>query len=65
MGQAFHKKNVMCDVNPQRGKYLTASVILRGDFTTYEVESEMVRMNTDRTAFVPWIPNNLMSAVSV
>lgn len=53
----------MCDVD-LHCKYLTASVILRGDFSTYEVEYEMLNLKRD-PSFVDWIPNSIMSAVSL
>eukprot|EP01071_Lankesteria_metandrocarpae_P001404 Lankesteria_metandrocarpae@DN1523_c0_g1_i1.p1 len=62
--QMFDSKNMMCASDPRHGRYLTASVIFRGQISTKEVDDQMLAVQSKNSAyFVEWIPNNIKSAV--
>lgn len=62
--QLFDAKNMMCAVDPHRGKYLTAAVIFRGRMSMREVDEQMLNVqNRNSPYFVEWIPNNVKTAV--
>lgn len=63
--QMFDSRNIMAACDPRHGRYLTAAAIFRGPTVPMkEVDMEMCRIqNKDASYFVPWIPNNLKTAV--
>lgn len=62
--QMFDKKNMMAEVDPRDGRYLTAAVYFRGKVSTKEVEDEMSLMQSKNSAFfVEWIPHNIKTSV--
>ncbi|BFU20266.1 tubulin family protein [Entamoeba histolytica HM-1:IMSS-B] len=62
--QLFDRKNMMVDLDPASGKYLTASCIMRGKVSTHDVEEQLYKIREKNPdAFVPWIPNNMQLAV--
>lgn len=63
-GQMFDRNNMMAEVDPRDGRYLTAAVYFRGKVSTKEVEDEMSLMQTKNSAFfVEWIPHNIKTSV--
>jgi tubulin beta len=62
--QMFDAKNVMCAVDPRRGKYLTAATLFRGRVSSQEVEYQTQNiMHKNASSFVNWIPSNFMSSL--
>ncbi|KAL7719055.1 Tubulin beta chain [Entamoeba marina] len=62
--QLFDKKNMMVDLDPTSGKYLTASCIMRGKVSTHDAEEQIYKLREKNPdIFVPWIPNNMELAV--
>jgi len=63
--QLFHAKNMMAASDPASGKYLTASVLFRGqDVSTKEVDEQMLAIQHKLSSqFVQWIPNNIKSSI--
>lgn len=62
--QIFDAKNMMCAVDPRRGKYLTAAAIFRGRMSTREVDEQMMNIQDKNSSyFVEWIPNNVKTAI--
>lgn len=62
--QLFDAKNMMCAIDPQRGKYLTVAIIFRGRMSMKEVDEQMLNVqNRNSRYFVEWIPNNVKTAV--
>lgn len=62
--QLFDRKNMMVDLDPANGKYLTTSCIMRGKVSTHDVEEQLFRIRErNPDSFVPWIPNNMQLAV--
>lgn len=60
----FSAENMMVQIDPREGKYLTAAVYFRGKVSTKEVEDEMMRtQNKNSGFFVEWIPHNIKSSV--
>lgn len=63
-GQMFDRNNMMAEVDPREGRYLTAAVYFRGKVSTKEVEDEMALMQSKNSAFfVEWIPHNIKTSV--
>lgn len=63
-GQMFDGNNMMADIDPREGRYLTAAVYFRGKVSTKEVEDEMASMQSKNSAyFVEWIPHNIKTSV--
>lgn len=63
-GQMFDRNNMMAEIDPRDGRYLTAAVYFRGKVSTKEVEDEMVAMQSKNSAyFVEWIPHNIKTSV--
>jgi tubulin beta len=58
---------IMAAVDPRAGKYLTASIIFRGDgkaVPTKEVDEQMLLMQSRNAAyFAEWIPHNIKSSI--
>lgn len=52
---------MMCAVDPNHGKYLTATAIFRGrGLFNSEIEYRMLDfINKNSSNFVEWIPNNI------
>jgi len=62
--QLFDARNMMVNVDPKKGKYLTASAIFRGRVSTKEVDSCMANVRDKNSPyFVEWIPNNINSSI--
>lgn len=62
--QAFDESNMMADIDPRQGRYLTAASYFRGKVSTKEVEDEMVKMQSKNSEyFVDWIPHNIKASV--
>lgn len=62
--QLFDAKNMMCAIDPHRGKYLTVAIIFRGRMSMKEVDEQMLNVqNRNSRYFVEWIPNNVKTAV--
>ena len=58
--QLFDPRNVMCAVDPRRGKYLTAAALYRGMLPMTEIEECTMNMQKKNSKnFVEWIPNNI------
>lgn len=63
-GQMFDRNNMMAEIDPREGRYLTAAVYFRGKVSTKEVEDEMALMQSKNSAyFVEWIPHNIKTSV--
>eukprot|EP00397_Hematodinium_sp_SG-2012_P026784 GEMP01028101.1.p1 GENE.GEMP01028101.1~~GEMP01028101.1.p1 ORF type:complete len:443 (+),score=94.34 GEMP01028101.1:126-1454(+) len=56
----FDPTNVLCSVDPRRGKYMSAGAIFRGKhISSSEVEGEIFDMRSHKSDnFVEWLPNN-------
>merc|ERR1719228_3052125 len=62
--QSFSPRNFFCNVKPDDGKYLTASLIFRGSMSTQEVDEIIEKRQTSNSDdFVEWIPNNMKTSV--
>jgi tubulin beta len=65
--QVTSASSIMAAVDPRVGKYLTASLIFRGDgkaVPTKEVDEQMLLMQTRNAAyFAEWIPHNIKSSI--
>lgn len=54
----------MVNVDPKKGKYLTASAIFRGKVSSKEVDSCMANIRDKHSPyFVEWIPSNINSSI--
>jgi len=64
--QCFSSKNFFANVRPDDGKYMTASLLFRGDMATQEVDSNIEKRQTANSDdFVEWIPNNMKTSVVI
>lgn len=62
--EMFDAKSLMAAFDPRHGRYLTAAAIFRGRLSTKEVDEQMVNVQRRNSAyFVPWIPNNVQTAM--
>jgi len=62
--QCFSPTNFFANVNPDDGKYMTASLLFRGDIATQEVDQNVEKRQTANSDdFVEWIPNNMKTSV--
>jgi tubulin beta len=65
--QVTSSSAIMAAVDPRVGKYLTASLIFRGDskaIPTKEVDEQMLLMQARNAAyFAEWIPHNIKSSI--
>jgi len=62
--QMFDAKNLMAACDPHQGRYLSAAAIFRGRLSTKEVDEQMLTVQRRNSAyFVPWIPNNVQTAM--
>ena len=62
--QAFSARNMMCDVDPRHGRYLTGYMMFRGRWG-HGLNHEAIFnvQNKNSQYFVEWIPNNTKSSV--
>merc|ERR1711881_807137 len=64
INQCFSPRNFFSNVNPDDGKYMTASLLFRGPMSTQEVDETIERrQSANSDDFVEWIPNNMKSSV--
>eukprot|EP00930_Biecheleria_cincta_P023244 TRINITY_DN16823_c0_g1_i1.p1 TRINITY_DN16823_c0_g1~~TRINITY_DN16823_c0_g1_i1.p1 ORF type:complete len:506 (+),score=92.28 TRINITY_DN16823_c0_g1_i1:43-1560(+) len=62
--QMLNVHNMMCDVDPRQGRYLTAAALFRGPIATGEIDREIVTLqNKNSSKFVEWIPHNFKTSV--
>jgi tubulin beta len=62
--QLFDNKNMMCDCDPRRGVYLTASALFRGQISSQEVDGQMLMIQARNTSyFIEWIPSNIQRSI--
>jgi len=62
--QCFSSRNFFSYVKPEDGKYMTASLLFRGDMSTQEVDENIEkRQSANADDFVEWIPNNMKTSV--
>ncbi|KAJ7056716.1 beta-tubulin 2 [Mycena amicta] len=63
----FDRRNLLVDVDPRYGRYLTAATIFRGNISSREAEVAVRDLQTrNSAAFVEWIPDNVsVTLVSV
>jgi len=62
--QCFSPRNFFSNVEPDDGKYMTASLLFRGDISTQEVDMNIEKRQTAFSDdFVEWIPNNMKTSV--
>jgi tubulin beta len=61
----FDPRSFICEGNPKNGKFLTGSLLYRGEHVSGgEVDSQLTAL-TDKKSniFVDWIPNRLMTSI--
>ncbi|EFC40613.1 beta-tubulin [Naegleria gruberi] len=62
--QLFNPNHFLVDANPKNGKYLTASVIFRGDVSSSSAEEQVNGiLQRDSSYFYKSIPNNLQTSI--
>jgi len=62
--QAFDPRNLMCHINPLSGKYLSCGLVYRGDVSTQQIDSEILRIQTQYSEqMVRDIPRNIKTSV--
>lgn len=62
--QSFSPRNFIANVRPDDGKYMTASLLFRGDIATQEIDENISkRQSAHADDFVEWIPNNMKTSV--
>jgi len=62
--QCFSPRNFFSNVKPDDGKYMTASLLFRGEMSTQEVDENIEkRQSANSDDFVEWIPNNMKTSV--
>ncbi|KAF7317160.1 Tubulin beta chain [Mycena chlorophos] len=63
----FDRKNLLVDVDPRYGRYLTAATIFRGNIASREAEVSVQELQQRNSgSFVEWIPDNVsVTLVSV
>merc|ERR1712142_1047626 len=63
--QSFSPKNFFANVKPDDGKYMTASLLFRGEnIATQDVDANIEKRQTANSDdFVEWIPNNMKTSV--
>jgi len=62
--QCISPRNFFSDVKPDDGKYMTASLIFRGEMSTKEVDENIEkRQSANSNDFVEWTPNNIKTSV--
>lgn len=56
----FDRKNLLVACDPRFGRYMTATVIFRGDVSSKEAEYNIGQLQTrNANMFVDWIPDNI------
>jgi len=64
MSQCYSPRNFFSNVKPDDGKYMTASLIFRGNMSSQEVDKETEeRQKNNSDDFVEWIPNNMKTSI--
>merc|ERR1719419_1806522 len=64
INQSFSRRNFFANVRPDDGKYMTASLLFRGNMATQEVDENIEKRQTANSDdFVEWIPNNMKTSV--
>lgn len=61
----FDPRSFICEGNPKNGKFLTGSILYRGEHVSGgEVDRQLTTL-TDKNSgmFVEWIPNRLMTSI--
>eukprot|EP01115_Flamella_aegyptia_P009006 TRINITY_DN3786_c0_g1_i1.p1 TRINITY_DN3786_c0_g1~~TRINITY_DN3786_c0_g1_i1.p1 ORF type:complete len:518 (+),score=110.25 TRINITY_DN3786_c0_g1_i1:41-1594(+) len=66
VAQVWDPKNVMCAVDPRRGRYLTAAMTFRGPrISASEVDTQMFNLQQkNSSSFVEWIPHNIQTSIT-
>jgi tubulin beta len=61
----FDPRSFICETNPAHGKFLTGSILIRGESVSAgEVERQLAALSDKRSSqFVEWIPNRLMNSI--
>jgi len=60
----FDAKNFLSGADPRHGRYLTASLIFRGNISVKEVDEQALNYsNKNSSFFVEWIPNNILCSI--
>jgi tubulin alpha len=61
----FDPTNLLSQVDPRHGKYLSAALLFRGDITPKDVNTALVTIKTKKTIqFVDWSPTGLKSGIN-
>lgn len=58
---------MMCAADPRHGKYMSTSIIYRGQLgptkSNWEIKEQMLNVaNKNSSYFVEWIPNNMKTS---
>jgi tubulin beta len=62
--QLFDSNNIMCECDPRRGVYLTASAVFRGQMSSREVDNILLNMQARNISyFTEWIPSHIQSSI--
>jgi tubulin beta len=62
--QMWSSRNFYANVKAEDGKYLTASLVYRGNLSSQEVDDEVRKVQAKLADdFVMWIPNNIKSSI--
>jgi tubulin beta len=62
--QMWGSTNFLANVDPTKGKYLSAACNYRGNLSTQEVDDEVAKIQSKMSDdFVTWIPNNIKSSI--
>lgn len=61
----FDPRSFLCESNPAHGKFLTGSLLYRGETVSAgAVDQHLAALSDKRSSqFVEWIPNRLMSSI--
>ncbi|CAD8068237.1 unnamed protein product [Paramecium primaurelia] len=58
--QMFDPQNQMCAINCKQGRYLTGACLFRGQFSSSEVEKQIIQFQKkNHQNQVQWLPNNM------
>merc|ERR1712176_200941 len=64
LNQSFSPRNFFSNVKPDDGKYMTASLVFRGEMSSQEVDEIIEkRQSANSDDFVEWIPNNMKTTI--
>ena len=61
---AYEKSNITLNINPDHGRYITSSLLCRGDMTSYEVEYFNPTQTRHHNKFAEWIPDNTFKSIT-